>query len=233
MKLDEEKRSIINDPSVLAEMLDVIYGGSDNRPAWIGGHRPATLLQELKAQAGWACDHYDFYLNFVREHVDKRGRILDIGCGAGQNTSMLARYGDRAIGIDSDPKAITFATKNNKTAGTEFINGSFPEDLDQGGFDYIFCIETIEHVPYEQQIKFLLAALDKLYDGGRMFITTPNEQIAEPPHIGIWSRSWIPTIFHHIEKNIERRAFFDNKYPDGFVEDESSHYAMVLKKVSK
>lgn len=229
VKLNESGVSRITDSKLSGEMLDVIYGGSDNRPAWIGGHRPATDIELLKPQASWASTHYDFYLSFVRDYMEPRCKVLDIGCGAGQNTAMLARYSDSSTGIDSDPKAARFAEKYNTVTGAKFILGTFPEYIPPLKMDYIFCIETMEHIPYEKQFRFLDSALELLETGGLMFVTTPNEEIVEPPHIGIWTTRWLPRILEHLTGRIKKRGYFDNENPDaGILSKPSSHYAFVL-----
>ena len=229
MNLDETKTSTISDPRMIDTLLPVVYGKTDNRPAWIGKHRPATSVESLKAQAAWAATHYDFYLNFVRDYMEPHGQALDLGCGAGQNTAMLGRYCDLAIGVDSDPDAIEFAIKHNGDIHTTFIAGTFPEYDVAMQYDYIFCVETMEHVPYDKQFDFLDAALGRLTPNGLMFITTPDEETVAPPHIGIWSSEFFPRVLEHLEDRIVRYGHFDNKNPGvGFVRRKSSHHALVL-----
>jgi cyclopropane fatty-acyl-phospholipid synthase-like methyltransferase len=43
-------------------------------------------------------------------------------------------------------------------------------------FDLVTCIETIEHVPTSAQRPFLARLRDVLAPGGRLFLTTPNEE---------------------------------------------------------
>ena len=149
MILDEAVFSDIDSDKYKKEIIDTAYHGADIRPAWIGAHRPRTSIEALRGIAHWAGVHYDYYLNFVRDYMERRGDTLDIGCGAGQSTAMLARYSDSAIGIDSDAAVIAFANKYNAEQAT-FISSSFQDQVYKS-YDYIFCIETIEHVPYERQ----------------------------------------------------------------------------------
>lgn len=82
MILSEDLESAINDTSKLEELKAGAYG-NDNRPCWIGAYRPATTCEDLKGLANWAATHYAYYLTFVREFMERRGQILDIGCGCG------------------------------------------------------------------------------------------------------------------------------------------------------
>lgn len=226
MILDESAFSDIDDSTHADEIRDAAYHGADIRPAWIGAHRPRTSVEALKGLANWASIHYDYYLNFVREYVDKRGDTLDIGCGPGQATAMLSRYSVAATGIDPDAYVIDFARKHNLPANAGYLLGSFP-DQSNGSYDHIFCVETMEHIPYEKQHYFLAAALKMLRPGGKMFITTPKEDSPSPPHIGVWSPKWAEDMATHLGERVIKRGWFSNTQPVGFVEA-GTHHAWVL-----
>lgn len=231
LTLDEDSTSTLSDEKLADVLALVSYRGTDNRPAWIGGYRPASDVAQLQGHANWAATHYDFYLNFVRDYVERLGTILDIGCGAGNNTAMLARYGESALGLDSDPLAVAFATKHNRGTGAAFIMMAFPEGADtKHKFDYIFSIETLEHINYDKQRAFLDAALGLLKSGGRMFITTPNEECAGGTHVGIWTKQWTEDMKKHLVTRIERYGYFNNLNSGaGFNAVASSHHALVLR----
>ena len=155
--------------------------------------------------------------------------MLDIGCGAGQCTAMLARYSNKALGVDSDKDVIAFARKHNSAGDTFFADQSFPCPLPQT-YSYIFCIETMEHIPYEKQHHFLAEALKLMAHDGRMFITTPNESTPAPPHGGIWTKQWAADMEKHLGERVVRRGYFDNTNPGGGMQDkEASHRAWVLR----
>lgn len=140
---------------------------------------------------------------------------------------MLARYGD-AIGIDPESFGIGFANKYNATGGAKFMLGRFPVEMPHQ-FDYIFCIETIEHVDYAKQPEFISAALAMLRPDGMMFITTPNETTASGPHHGIWVPQRLEQMVTGFGSRIVKRGFFDNtRAGEGFVEG-GTHHAWVLR----
>lgn len=218
---------MLNDASIKEELSAAAYG-ADNRPAWIGAYRPETTCEELRGLAGWAAAHYDYYLTFVREFMERHGRVLDIGSGCGQNTAMLARYATMAVGVEPERVGYEFAVQHNSAAAI-FDNCAFPSRPLEA-FDYIFCIETIEHVAYEKQIELIDAALGMLREGGRMFITTPNEDTPSGPHRGVWSPAWTQKLVDRFGGRIVKRGWFDNTQPGaGFVEPSGTHHAWVLR----
>jgi 2-polyprenyl-3-methyl-5-hydroxy-6-metoxy-1,4-benzoquinol methylase len=232
MILDEAHSSMLEGLAIKEEMDEVAYKGTDNRPVWVGPYMPMTPDPGLSAMASWARTHYKFYLAFVERFMDKKGIVLDIGCGAGQYTAMLARYAATARGLDHDTKAIDFAKKHNRTTGATFRWGNFPHAIKPSErFDYLFCIETMEHVWHDEQMVFLKAAFDVLSPDGMLFITTPNEQTSSGPHIGIWNTEHRKKVADHFGESVLYKGFISNQEPEkGFNDEPQSHLVLVVKK---
>jgi len=77
-------------------------------------------------------------------------RVLDIGCGAGQYSVLLAKHGAIVIGIDLSPVGIEHAKRMAEANGvaenctfsvTEFSNSNFPDEH----FDIIYMHEVYHH----------------------------------------------------------------------------------------
>jgi SAM-dependent methyltransferase len=70
---------------------------------------------------------------FENGRAPKSGRVVEIGCGAGNTTIWLAQQGFTAYGIDISPTAVDWARANAVAAGLscEFTNGSV---LDYGNY---------------------------------------------------------------------------------------------------
>ena len=90
---------------------------------------------------------------FAARHA--HGRVLDIACGVGYGTRLLADRGSEAVGVDLDREAIAYATKRYGCAGVTFVAGDALAFQDGAGFDTIVSLETIEHVTGEAQRKLL------------------------------------------------------------------------------
>jgi SAM-dependent methyltransferase len=83
--------------------------------------------------------------------------LLDVGCGHGLQTRLLARRAKRAVGVDLSGNAIGRA-KANQTIGRdadrcEFIattieNAGFAEN----SFDRIFSVCVLEHIPDDESV---------------------------------------------------------------------------------
>jgi SAM-dependent methyltransferase len=98
-------------------------------------------------------------------------RVLDIACGEGYGTSMLAKSGAaEVVGADIDEITVR---KAQERYGLEFLEadiGSLPFEDDR--FDLIVCFETIEHVADAD--KAIAEMRRVLTPAGILVISTPN-----------------------------------------------------------
>ncbi len=86
---------------------------------------------------------------FAARHL-RPGRLLDLACGVGYGTRVLAdRGGERveAVGVDRSPEAIAYARSRYGACRLRFVASDAMEFTDPEGFDTIVSIETIEHLP--------------------------------------------------------------------------------------
>ncbi len=113
-----------------------------------------------------------------RQSVDQRvmrlascpgGRLLEVGCGAGEMLRQMADLGWEVAGLDPDPKACTVARER----ALEIKCGSleearYPSDY----FDAVIMNHVLEHIGNPHEI--LKECFRVLRPGGRIVITTPN-----------------------------------------------------------
>jgi 2-polyprenyl-3-methyl-5-hydroxy-6-metoxy-1,4-benzoquinol methylase len=99
-------------------------------------------------------------------------RILDLGCGSGWLSAVLAQFGP-TTGVDLSDHAINEASKRYPWArfyAADILE--WKEGTQLGEFDIVVSQEVIEHVP--DQMKYLRIAANFLRDGGFLLLTTPN-----------------------------------------------------------
>jgi 2-polyprenyl-3-methyl-5-hydroxy-6-metoxy-1,4-benzoquinol methylase len=99
-------------------------------------------------------------------------RILDIGCGNGSLTNLIAQNGYEVVGLEESESGVQFANQNFPTC--QFIQGSIyniPYAQLGNNFDIVIACEVIEHLFYPKQlVRNVKKCLNK---NGLLIITTP------------------------------------------------------------
>lgn len=120
--------------------------------------------------------------DLLNEHLSRyafarrfaQGRlVLDIGCGAGYGSALLAEVAERVTGLDASSDAVEYAREHYQRANLSFAQGDATEI--SGRFDLITAFEVIEHL--ENWRGLLNAARVALAPGGLFIVSTPNKPL--------------------------------------------------------
>lgn len=103
-------------------------------------------------------------------------RVLDVACGEGYGSMMLAEVAASVVGVDVSPDAVAHATRNYGRATLEFMLGDAAAlELPDAAFDVVVSFETIEHLVAQEAmldgIKRVLAP------DGLLIISSPNKKV--------------------------------------------------------
>jgi 2-polyprenyl-3-methyl-5-hydroxy-6-metoxy-1,4-benzoquinol methylase len=97
------------------------------------------------------------------------GRLLEIGCGAGENLAHLKQLGWQVTGIEPDPKAAAVARSRGLTVNeVNLQDGLFAAE----SFDAIIMSHVIEHLDNPLEATRICHTL--LRPGGLLTMLTPN-----------------------------------------------------------
>ena len=107
-------------------------------------------------------DHNNHYHQFLIKQLPRKCHtVLDLGCGVGKFSRLLAKYTDEVVAIDLSPKSIEIAEQRS----TDFTNIDFQvADISQwqfpsAHFDTIASIATVHHLALEDLLPKLRASL--------------------------------------------------------------------------
>jgi SAM-dependent methyltransferase len=114
----------------------------------------------LYDQEGW--NHNSHYHKFLLKQLPYHcENILDIGCGTGAFSRLLAQRANRVVAIDLSANMIEIALArstqhlNIDFQNADILNWQFPVEQ----FDAIVSIATVHHLPLEDLLLSLKAAL--------------------------------------------------------------------------
>ena len=114
----------------------------------------------LLSGGGW--DHNAHYHKYLMGHVPGRcRRALEIGCGAGAFSRLLAGRADSVLAIDLSPQMIRLARERSKLyPNVDFVEGdatTYP--LPDEEFDCVATVATLHHLPAESVLRKVRKAL--------------------------------------------------------------------------
>lgn len=100
-------------------------------------------------------------------------RVLDVGCGVGYGTRLLAEAGAREIiAFDLSAAAIAHARQAYAHPAISFQEGNATDFAFEGAFDLVTCFELIEHVDDQEAVFRCIAAA--LKPDGVLVMSTPR-----------------------------------------------------------
>jgi SAM-dependent methyltransferase len=105
-------------------------------------------------------------------------RVVDMACGEGYGSAVLAETAAQVTGLDANPEAHEHARLRYSRAGLRFERGLVEEWEDGAPWDAIVFLQTIEHVIEPASLLRRFAGL--LAPGGIAYVSTPNRLTLAP-----------------------------------------------------
>jgi SAM-dependent methyltransferase len=162
-------------------------------------------LPDVPAENYWYRRHLVVY-----QWIAERSRgldVVDLACGEGYGTGVLARRAAHVTGVDANPEAHEHARLKYTRPGVRFVR-DLVETFDEPA-DALVFLQTIEHVQNPGAILDHLRSL--LRPGGTAYVSTPNvltlapdgEKSGNPWHVKEYRaeefRALCEASFEHVE----------------------------------
>jgi len=134
------------------------------------------IIPEGKYSSPDTLEHIERYY-FALDYV-KAKRVLDVACGIGYGSALLAEKANQVVGLDIDRGSIDYAKSHYSCQNLKFIIGdvqdlNFPDSF----FDTIVSFETIEHLPSPPM--FLKELKKVLKPNGILILSSPDREITK------------------------------------------------------
>ncbi|RPH49164.1 MAG: class I SAM-dependent methyltransferase [Desulfobacteraceae bacterium] len=109
--------------------------------------------------------------------VERKRRILEVGCGTGGNLELLSTYGN-IHAMELDEEAIVMADKRGLC---HVVKGSLPDDIPfEYSFDLICMLDVLEHI--DDDLRALESVRKRLNPDGKVLITVPAFEFLRSEH---------------------------------------------------
>lgn len=107
-------------------------------------------------------DHNSHYHSFLLKHIPPRcTEALEIGCGTGAFSRLLAQRSERVLALDLSPQMIRIARERSRHySNIDFqVANAVAWQFPAGRFDCVASIATLHHLPFEDILSRMKHAL--------------------------------------------------------------------------
>jgi len=172
--------------------------------------------------------HRSIFNTLKRHGLKKNSNVLEIGCGIGTVTSLIAKYSKygKIVAVDISPKSIDIAKKiicrgfNN----IEFIVSDMSDfKLKDIFFDFIVFPDVLEHIPIEQHLKIFQTIERYCHENTKLLIHIPS------PAYQRWLIKNKPELLQIIDQPVDSNCLIDNFYSSNFHLIEMKTYSLHIK----
>ena len=167
---------------------------------YIGHDRAYQRKRQNPAYAGWnetaslADDWQNCWQPMLqRNPFPKTGKLLELGCGAGNISIKFAQLGYNVTGVDIAPTAIDWAIENAAKANVDAVfclnNVLTLSDIEDESFDIALDGHCLHCIIGEDRAQFLQAAYRILKNNGVLAINTMCNEV---PMEVYWQENFDP-----------------------------------------
>jgi SAM-dependent methyltransferase len=132
-------------------------------------------LPDVPAENYWFRRHLAAYEWIARRCAGLD--VVDMACGEGYGTDVLARHATRVTGVDANPDAYEHARLKYTRPGVTFVRDVVDRYAEP--CDAVVFLQTIEHVREPKAVLDHFKAMLRL--GGTAYVSTPNLLTLAPP----------------------------------------------------
>lgn len=141
------------------------------------GSSLADFLKERYLPGAWgmlgAAEHLPRY-RWARSLCHSQ-RVLDLGCGTGYGSRMVAAVAASVTGLDRSPEALAWARRGGVPENLEFREAAdLGASLEAGSFDRVLAFELLEHLGEANQGDLMTQVRRLLAPGGLFLVSTPD-----------------------------------------------------------
>ncbi len=151
----------------------------------------------------------------ITANVPKQGKIIELGCGAGNYVIWFAKMGYEIKGIDISENAINIARKSASTAGVncQFTVTDVVSDLPgfDERFDFAYDWELLHHIFPEDRDRYIRNVSNLLTTDGRYLSVCFSEESPQFGGSGKYRKTPLGTVLYFSGEQ-ELNSLFSKHY---------------------
>jgi SAM-dependent methyltransferase len=152
-------------------------------------------LPDVPAENYWYRRHLVVY-EWIARQV-KGLRVIDLACGEGYGSEVLARSAASVVGVDANPEAHEHARLRYRRSNLRFECDLVERYGAPGSCQAVVLLQTVEHV--HDPLAVLRHMRELLAPGGSAFISTPNLLTLAPTGAAHSGNPWHIREYRHEE----------------------------------
>lgn len=157
---------------------------------------------------------------FVAKMLTDRDLVLEVGCGHGFGSVVVAHEVSELVCTDINADVIADSKKRWYPKNIRFVDHDFGHKPDLNDYDAAYLIDVIEHVYPSEEAAFMGNIVKSLHDDGVLIVGTPN--VTAAPHASEYSRFGHVNLKSHDNLRGLMQAYFRNVFMFG-MNDEVIH----------
>lgn len=148
----------------------------------------------------------EYQRDVILKEFDKKNKVLDIGCGFGRQSFLLAKDGFDVKGIDPSDEFITLAKKifKHHNLKGEFEVAEFEHFTDHL-YDQAILLDVIEHIRPNHRKMFMKRISSFLKKNGKLIVSFPDVEVFD-------TKSKLDNMFNLLTYKIKQRNV-EHPYP--------------------
>ncbi len=156
--------------------------------------------------------HYRIMEFLVRAGLKRESKVLEIGCGIGTLTGLLAKYVRRGEIVAADISAESVSTARRRLSrhrNVDFLVTDMTDFSHPGTFDFIVLPDVLEHIPLEQHRNLFNTLANHMHPDSVILIHIPHPRALD------YLRDSSPDRMQIIDQSLEADILTGNAYAAG------------------
>ena len=155
--------------------------------------------------------------------LSSHSNVLEIGCGIGTLTGLLASRAGKVLAVDISPESIVRAKQRlGKYSNLSLLVSDMSDFSTTEKFDFVVLPDVLEHIPVEQHASLFKTIATVLKDDGRVCIHIPDPYYLE------WVRAHRPELLQIIDQSLYADLLIPAFYSAGLVLQKLERYALSM-----